>query len=172
MTPLVSLISECLSACTVLAGFLFLALIFIPAVRAWFGRRALLVSFLLALGGVAGSLFYSEIAGFAPCLLCWWQRIFLYPQAVIFLIGFLKKDSRALLYGVWLSVLALPFALYSAYLQFGGLPLGNCSAAGVSCSIRYFLEFGYVTIPTMSLTLFALLIALFFAGRRLDGEMK
>src|SRR5579859_2546202 len=57
-------------------------------VAEFFGERAVFFSFLVALAGVGGSLFYADIAGFQPCLLCWWQRIFLYPQAILLLIAF------------------------------------------------------------------------------------
>lgn len=177
MSPLVASVTYILSLLTVLGGVITLVialglLLKQKEIIGFFGSQALLFSFLIALGGVAASLFYSEIAGFAPCLLCWIQRFLLYPQAVIFLVGLVKKNARALRHGVYLSFIALPVALYSTYLQFGGSPLVACPPTGPSCAVRYFLEFGYVTIPTMSLTAFVLLIALYFAKRALDKQVN
>lgn len=123
-------------------------------------ERALLFSFLLALVSTIGSLFYSNIIGFAPCLLCWWQRIFLYPQVVILGVALSAKSKNWWQYTIPLSALGAATAAYNSYLQFGGNPLVPCSASGVAsdCARVYFLEYGYVTIPTMALTVFALLI--------------
>lgn len=172
MSPFVAAVTKFLSLLTIGGGILTITIWISQPIRRFFGKNALLVSFIISAGSILGSLFYSEIAGFAPCVLCWWQRIFIYPQAVIFLVALLKKDTRGLLYGFWLSISGILFSIYNTYLQFGGSPLGDCSAGGVSCSVRYFLEFGYVTIPTMALTAFALLITLFFASRSLDSETK
>jgi disulfide bond formation protein DsbB len=109
---------------------------------------------------VASSLFYSEIAGFAPCLLCWWQRIFLYPQAIILFIALFKKDWRVRKYAIALSGLGSLVSIYHTYIQFGGESLAPCPVGGVSCQIVYFVEYGYVTIPTMALTAFGLIILL------------
>ncbi len=125
------------------------------------GRRASLLSFLVALGSVAASLFYSNIAGFIPCTLCWWQRIFLYPQAVIFGAAIFLKQKTPRVYAMALAIPGFLIAVYHTYLQFGGSPLLPCSAdTATSCAQRYFLNFGYVTIPTMALTAFALIIVL------------
>lgn len=177
MDPFVALITKLLSIFTVAGGVIALYLVFALAtknkrVTDFFGKQAVFFSLLIALGGVIGSLFYSEFAGFAPCILCWWQRAFLYPQALLFGWMFWKRSARLMKYTLWLSTIGGLVALYNTYLQFGGGPLGDCSANGVSCSVRYFLEFGYVTIPTMSLTAFALLIALYLAKRQLDKSAE
>lgn len=170
MAPIVSLVTKALSLLTIGADFVIVLIFFgillkNKAVTGFFGRQAVFFSFLIAFGSVVGSFFYSEVAGFLPCILCWWQRVLLFPQAVIFLVGLAKKDARSLLYGFWLSFIGLFIGAYNTYLQFGGTGIGDCSATGVSCSVRYFLEFGYVTIPTMSLTAFLLLIALYLANK-------
>lgn len=113
------------------------------------------LSLLVAALGISGSLLYSNIVGFEPCELCWWQRIFLFPQAVIFLIAIIKKDMKAFWYAVPLSVLGGIVALYHTYIQLGG---GNsilpCTSTGGACAKVYVLEQGYITIPTMALTVF------------------
>jgi disulfide bond formation protein DsbB len=129
----------------------------------FFGERALFLSFLVALMGTAGSLFYSDVAGFAPCVLCWWQRVFLYPQTILLFTAFLKKDENMRLHSLILSGIGMLFAIYHTFVQFGGESAFPCPAqGGPSCGTFYFLEYGYITVPTMSLTVF-ILILLFMA---------
>lgn len=140
------------------------------AILNFFGKHAVMLSFLAALGAMLGSLFYSEIAGFPPCSLCWWQRAMLYPQVFILGWALFKKDRDLRGHSILLSAIGGAIALYQTYLQFGGLPFLPCSATGISisCSKRYFLEFGYVTIPTMTLTVFALIIAYMLAAKAIE----
>ncbi len=169
MTPLVQSVTNFLSYLTVLADIFSVGLLIILITplrrRGWtrdvavfFGERALFLSFLVALGAVAGSLFYSNFAGFQPCLLCWWQRIFLYPQAILLFVAFIKKDQLMRLHSIILSSIGILISLYHTFLQFGGESIFPCAASGATCEHVYFLEYGYVTIPTMSLTVFALIL--------------
>lgn len=169
MSPFVILVTNILSFFTVLLGIIVLLLLWALIFRkrnqsaeriyAFFSDYSVLFSMLLAWGAVLGSLFYSEFANFAPCTLCWWQRVFIYPQAVIFLVMWIKKERIFNLSALVLSCVGWIFSLYNTYLQFGGSALGACGTeTAISCARRYFLTFGYVTIPTMSLTLFTLLI--------------
>ncbi|MFH1246240.1 MAG: disulfide bond formation protein B [Candidatus Liptonbacteria bacterium] len=180
MTPLVSTVTYLLSLGTVIGGIVTVALfIFLVAHKRgaahpisnrsiiFFGHYAVLFSFLIAAFSMLGSLFYSEVAGFAPCVLCWWQRVFLYPQAFILLYAMIKKRDDVAPYSILLSIVGGAIALYHTYIQFGGSPFILCSASGisVSCVQRYFLEFGYVTLPTMSLTGFAMILVFMWADR-------
>src|SRR3989344_3289261 len=63
------------------------------------GKHSLVLGFLVSLTAVAGSLFYSEIMGFEACILCWWQRIFIYPTVFIFAVALWRQD---LCHGFWL----------------------------------------------------------------------
>lgn len=130
-------------------------------VTEFLGRHGMLLAFLVALGSVAGSLFYSEIAGFTPCDLCWFQRIFMYP--LVFLLGWalIKKDRTIIDYALALSVLGGLISLYHNYMYYynGGLnAFCQLSGAQISCIKRYVFEFGYVTIPLMALTAFLVII--------------
>lgn len=120
------------------------------------GRHALAVGLLLASLGTAGSLWYSNVIGYPPCDLCWVQRIFLYPQVLLLAVAVLKRDRGAVDYALALSLAGLAVALYHVSLQLGLSPLVPCSVGAVSCGQRFFLAYGYVTIPVMSLTAFAL----------------
>jgi disulfide bond formation protein DsbB len=111
-------------------------------------------------------LFYSEFAHFAPCELCWIQRIFLYTQAIILFVAIIaRKKERVRRYGeivrracLVLSGIGFPVSAYHTYLQLGGGSIIPCSATGPSCQYVYFIEYGYVTIPSMALTAFALIL--------------
>ena len=124
----------------------------------FFGDNALLFSFAIAFTSILCSLFYSEIAGFVPCLLCWWARILLYPQALILLVALIANDQKVRKYCIALSSIGVVLTTYHSYLQFGGASLIPCSANGATCEHVYFMTYGYVTIPTMALTAFALIL--------------
>ena len=69
---------------------------------------SLIVSFL----AVAGSLFFSEYAHYLPCKLCWFQRIFMYPQLLLYLIAYWVKDKSVRIYGLFMSTFGSLFAVY------------------------------------------------------------
>lgn len=127
--------------------------------------RPLLLPFALTVSLVAtlGSLFYSEVLGFEPCKLCWFQRILMYPQPVLYLVAHLKKKKDVYLYTLPLSIIGIVIASYHYLLQRGMSPLTPCGTVGysVSCSTTFVMEYGYITIPMQSLTAFLLL---FFLG--------
>ena len=126
-------------------------------VRTW----GMWLGLMIALFASALTLYYSEILGFPPCPLCWWQRVFLYPQVALFALALWRKERLIADYSIALSVVGLGFALYHHALQI--LPSGSlpCPAEGtVSCAQRFIFEFGYITFPMMAATLFAFLIAL------------
>ncbi len=131
-------------------------------------KWGLWIGFLLSLGGVAISLFYSEILGVLPCGLCWLQRVFLYPQALLFAIAIWKSDRSVADYSIAFSVVGGIVALYQHYLQMGGANVLPCPAVstGVDCAQRYLFEFGYITFPLMSFTIFAFLIIVMLFVRR------
>lgn len=131
--------------------------------------NVLQLGFTVALVGTLTSLLYSEFFGLEPCYLCWYQRIFLYPQVVIFAVSLVKKyqASVVLTYAKVLTWIGGVIALYHYLIQVSDVVrsstqgLVDCSTSGPSCTSFQFMEFGYITIPMMSLTVFVLLIALF-----------
>ena len=113
--------------------------------------RALLgLAWVVALAATAGSLYFSNVAGFAPCVLCWWQRIAMYPLVLVLGVATLSGDARAWRYAVPLTVAGFAIALYHITLQHQpALDVGAC-AADVPCTVRYVSVLGYVTIPGMA----------------------
>jgi len=125
----------------------------------FFHKRGLFLAFIIAASTVVGSLYYSDIAGFEPCKLCWLQRIFMYPQAIILAMALYFKDRSIAVYSLALSVMGALIAIDMNLLQYLNVSLIPCSSAvTASCNKIYVSEFGYVTIPVMSLTAFVLLI--------------
>ncbi len=120
----------------------------------FFGQYALNLTVLVLGTGVFLSLFYSEVLHILPCDLCWYQRIFIYSSFVIGTVGLWKKDKKILEYIAVLMGLCLIVGVYNYYIQWGGSPLIPCAGGAVvsPCAEKTVLEFGYITIPLMSVT--------------------
>lgn len=142
----------------------------LPEPARFFGTHAIFLGFLASLGALLASVYYSNVAGYEPCLLCWYQRILLWPQALIFGLALLKKKDQSVVdYAIFLSVVGALIAIYHVYIEFGGTDILNCDAVegAVSCSRRYVQEFRYVTMPVMSLTTFVgIMVTMLCAKRR------
>lgn len=129
----------------------------------WIHKYGLILAFVVAAGAVLGSFVYSGIIGFPPCDLCWYQRAFWFPLVVMLGIAAWRKDRTIISYALVLTALGAIVALNHTWLQASGVSLIPCPAPGpgvVSCEQRYVYEFGYVTLPFMSLTGFAFVGAL------------
>jgi len=124
-------------------------------------RFGLWIILLISLSGTLLSLYYSNIVGLEPCLLCWWQRVFLYPQVIIAIIAIWRKDHGVFIYTFWLSLIGAVIAGYQSLLQMGIAEGSVClnSETAVSCSKVYFMEFGYITLPMMAFTAFLIALA-------------
>ena len=117
-------------------------------------RHGLVFGLIVALMTVLGSLFYSEIVGWEPCRFCWYQRIAIYPAAVLLTVAVIRKDRAV---GIYLKPLLFigGFIAFYHYLtqQFPFLDSGSCGAlGGPLCSGVYTRTYGFITIPLMALT--------------------
>ena len=124
-------------------------------------RNVASMLFIASLGALLGSLSYSEIVGFPPCDLCWIQRIFMYPQAILAFIGIVKKEKTIVDYLLPLSILGAIVSLYHSLVHWrlvSGSFLACTSSVTAPCAKVYVLEYGYITIPFMAFTAFAYLI--------------
>lgn len=108
-------------------------------------------AFIVSLVSTLGSLFFSEIMHFIPCSLCWYQRIFMYPLVLIFLINLLFPDDKLFKYAILLVVFGWLISIYHNLLMFGIIPenLSPC-VQGVPCSTVYINWLGFITIPLLS----------------------
>lgn len=129
------------------------------------GKNALGLAFVFSLVGAVGSLFLSEIAQIPPCVFCWYQRIALYPQVLLFGMALARGKDDVVDYSIGLSLIGAALGGYQYYGQMFNRALLPCSPTSVSCGDIPFLEFGYITIPMMSLTAFAVLLVLMAAHK-------
>ncbi|MBU0924572.1 disulfide bond formation protein B [bacterium] len=118
-------------------------------------------AFIVSLVATLGSLFFSEIMHFVPCSLCWYQRIFMYPLVLIFLINLLFPDDKLFKYAILLVVFGWIISIYHNLLMFGIIPenLSPC-VQGVPCSVDYLNWLGFITIPLLSFFAYTLILIL------------
>ena len=125
------------------------------------------VAWAQALVASIGSLFLSEVLGYPPCVLCWYQRIAMYPLVVVLVVGILRRDRGIHLTVLPLSVIGLAIALYHNLLYIGVIPDAvSVCRAGISCTTRFFEWFGFITIPLLSLTAFIVITILMLVSWR------
>jgi disulfide bond formation protein DsbB len=135
-------------------------------VRDLIEAAALWLAFVVALTATAGSLYLSEVAGFIPCTLCWYQRIAMYPLVVVLGIAAWQRDAAVRRYVVPLGTIGALVAAYHVALQrLPGLPSGAC-ALDIPCTAIYVERFGFVTIPVMAFTGFVTIVTLLLGLRR------
>jgi disulfide bond formation protein DsbB len=118
-----------------------------------------------------GALFMSEVMGFAPCVLCWWQRIFMFPLVLILALGLFPFDAKVLRYAMPLALIGLGVAAFHVLLTLGIIPeaLAPCRQ-GIPCKTIQVEWFGFVTIPLLSFTAFLVLNALLIAASRSSSK--
>ncbi len=112
-------------------------------------RSALGLAATVAVVSLAGSLYLSEVAHFLPCRLCWYQRIAMYPLAVVLVVAALRRDAAVRWYAIPLAVGGLAISLWHLGVEHLGIGEGACDIAN-PCSIRWVEHFGFVTIPFMA----------------------
>ncbi len=127
----------------------------------------LFLCWLLAGISTLGSLFFSHVIGFAPCVLCWYQRISLFPLVIILAMGLFPFDKGVVKYALPLAIAGWLTALYHNLLYSEIIPesIQPCSQ-GVSCTEEYIDLFGFITIPMLSLLSFSTIIALLIYLKR------
>lgn len=176
MTEEALLINNIFSFLTLLSNvfLLFLIFIFLSRKKTWASKFLRLLkkysyflAFLLSFSAFVGSLVYSEFIGFEPCLLCWVQRIFLFPLPFIFAVALIKKERVLADYVLTLSITGGLIALYQSLIQWGfkAPVLTTCTEIAGDCAIVYFTNFGYITLPFMAFSVFALVAIIMIADK-------
>ena len=143
-----------------------------PSGRAWLRERLsdqelhpIAWAWFVALMATSGSLYFSDVVGFIPCLLCWYQRIAMYPIVFVLGIGLLQRDPTVWRFALPLPLVGLMISLYHVALQYRpSLEIVACGT-GVPCSARYVAAFGFVSIPVMAAAAFLLIAVLLFTVR-------
>jgi disulfide bond formation protein DsbB len=126
------------------------------------GPYALWLAWLIALTCTLGSLYFSEVANFTPCTYCWYQRIAMYPLALILGIAAFRRDWGIRLYAVPTAAVGSAIALYHFLLERypDALEIQEACSAITPCAVPWFTEYGFVTLAYMALSGFALIIVL------------
>ena len=127
---------------------------------------ALWIAFLVAAAAMLGSLYFSEVANYVPCRLCWFQRIAMYPLAVILLVAAIRHDRAIRWYAIPLAGLGACVSIYHYLVEWHPQLEGDACDPANPCSLVWFREFGFVTLSLMALCGFAAIIALLLPGRR------
>ncbi len=121
----------------------------------WFERSSLYIALLAAWIAMLGSLYFSEVAHYIPCTLCWYQRILMYPQTLILAIGLVRRDENTPLFVLPFSILGIGVSTYHVLLEktdwFSGV--ATCQV-GVPCTVIWINWFGFLTIPFLALIAF------------------
>ncbi|GEM_PF-45675 len=124
-------------------------------------KDGLSVALTVALVSTFGSLYFSEVANFVPCELCWFQRIGMYPLSVILVIALARKDRGV---GVYVLPLAGAGALVSLYhymvQRFPDLQSGGACNPAFPCTDTLVWEFSFISIPYMAMSGFMLIAVL------------
>ncbi|QOR67987.1 disulfide bond formation protein B [Cytobacillus suaedae] len=122
-------------------------------------QYSLYMAWVVSVIATLGSLYFSEIRGFIPCELCWYQRILMYPLTLLLGIGTFQNDPSVRKFVLPMAVIGWSISLFH-YLEQkvpGFAPIKPC-ASGVPCSAEYINWLGFITIPFLALTAFTLII--------------
>lgn len=125
-------------------------------------ENILLLIWVQAFLATTGSLFYSEVMGYIPCELCWYQRILMYPLVVIYGVALFKKDIKMSLAGLLLSGIGILVSTYHYLIQKVAAfqEIGGSCAGGVPCNAIYVNYFGFITIPFLAGVAFTVIFVL------------
>lgn len=117
------------------------------------------VGLLVSISGIFASLYFSEVLKYTPCVLCWYQRIALYPLAVIYGVALWSDDRSYFKYSFLFIIVGFLIATYHNLLYFGifAQAIVPCSEGGASCTARQLELFGFLTIPLLSLISFVII---------------
>jgi Disulfide bond formation protein DsbB len=131
-------------------------------------------AFVVAAVATGGSLFYSQIGGAIPCEFCWFQRVLMYPLSILTLLIAVRGDNRAARYLLPLPVVGAGTSIYHMLIEHGVIKEpGACTITGGGCSTNWIIreDFGYLTIPTLALTAFLLLIGFLVLASTGESEV-
>ena len=128
-------------------------------------RLLIALGLILALAGMLTSLYFSDVVGYAPCILCWYQRICLYPLVAIFTVALIRKDTSVHWYALPLALIGLFISVYHNTIYYiarytPANTITACDIHGVSCTSRYIEWFGFITIPFLSFLAFLAILIL------------
>ncbi len=135
--------------------------------KADFNWSVLFLCWLIASVSTLGSLFFSYVMNLAPCVLCWYQRICLFPLVLVLAAGLFPFDKNVVKFALPLAIAGLLTAIYHNLLYAGIIPesIQPCGR-GVSCTEEYISLFGFLSIPMLSLLSFSAITVLMIILKR------
>ena len=134
-------------------------------------KHCLYLAWVVSIVAVAGSLYLSEVLKYEPCKLCWFQRIFMYPQIVLLGIATYRNDKRIIPYVLPLSIIGGSISIYHyAEQKIPALSKVLPCTIGVPCNKDYLNFFGFITIPLLALIAFTLITILLWTGREKEEK--
>ena len=136
-------------------------------------ENGLLIIWVTSLVATLGSLYFSEVRGYIPCDLCWYQRILMYPIVIISTIAYIQKNARIALTTAVFAIIGGSMSLYHYGMQKISLLQESAPACGlVSCTGSYINWLGFITIPFLALTAFIIIAAVSFYMLKVLKEEK
>jgi disulfide bond formation protein DsbB len=132
----------------------------IAGVLASVDGAALWLAFLVAATATAGSLYFSEVADYVPCQLCWYQRIAMYPLAPILLVAALRRDRAVRWYVGPVAAVGAVISAYHYLIEWRPSLEGGACGIGPSCADIWFRELGFATLAFMALSGFIAILVL------------
>ena len=124
------------------------------------------IAWLIAAFSTLSSLFFSEVMDLIPCVLCWYQRIFMFPLAIILLLALFPLDTRVVKYALPITGIGMAFAVYHILLFYGLIPEAMVPCGkGISCADASMELFGFLPIPILAFVAFLLIFVLLFKTR-------
>ena len=137
------------------------------SIISWIRQNILYIAWGQALIAMLGSLYFSEVELFVPCMLCWYQRIAIYPLVFMLPIAITSKDRNIWKYGLALAIPGWHISLYHNLLYYNILPESEATCrAGVSCTTEFIEWFGFITIPLLSFIALSVIISCMLIYRR------
>jgi len=129
------------------------------------------LAWLVAATATAGSLYFSEVANYPPCRLCWFQRICMYPMAVILLVGAIRRDRAVRWYALPLAGIGIVISAYHYLIEwYPSLEATSCDPV-TPCTTVWFRRFGFASLPFMAGCGFLAIIALLICRFRTDDDL-
>lgn len=139
-------------------------------------RVGIAIAFLVSATSMFGSLYFSEIANYEPCRLCWYQRICMYPIAIVLLVALIRRRRDVVPYVLTLASLGAAISIYHYLVEWYPTLESNVCSLDVPCTTVWFREFGFVSLPQMALTgfvtVFTVLVAPRVAAMKVDPDSE
>lgn len=132
-----------------------------PQIHAELSAHRLSLAATVAVGATLGSLYFSEIENFVPCEFCWFQRIAMYPLALILVTAAIRRDHSVVVYAAPLAAIGGAISVYHYQLQLFPSQGSACSV-GIPCTFQWVDVFGFVSIPLLALGCFLLILLMLF----------